>query len=541
MKNDQFSTASGGEVIHSHLVYFIVPLPEPLGLPDKYLISCGSPTSREQYLKAQMAGRPMPPPWHRAASVVFHRYTSSSSSSQEINHLFELADQVLPKPANTMASDTGDQDGTAEVDEEVPKSQRTYAEIAVACDLTDEAEQQISDTFDAGIGFLRQFQRAYYLVRRAPIRLASRETMPFAVPFGVRRLVDEQGQVLPFAVPLSLYILNMNLRQDVRDEDLSDQELDQFQVALQQQSYRGFITDYMEFVRETQVALSLEGSYRSVALFAATSCEVLLDNLLAHMLWEEALRPEEAAAIFDSGKSGITARVKKHYHSRLGGQWSVDEPGAIHDWFKQVASLRNRVVHSGYDPSFTEAAAASQAASALATSLGDLLASNTETYPRTALILPGKPGIQRRGKWHERLDELHSDASEVNWVSTFASWRTAMQRCRSDSPSYVVPTSRGAWVYAVLHLDGNVRWVVRDPRAGYAALVDRTAVQGMTPAMQASLDASQRGLVEHGLTEVTSTPFNNLVAPEPNPDEWRPEYRLLPLLGVMVNGNDLDD
>jgi hypothetical protein len=93
MKNDQFSTASGGEVIHSHLVYFIVPLPEPLGLPDKYLISCGSPTSREQYLKAQMAGRPMPPPWHRAASVVFHRYTSSSSSSQEINHLFELADQ----------------------------------------------------------------------------------------------------------------------------------------------------------------------------------------------------------------------------------------------------------------------------------------------------------------------------------------------------------------------------------------------------------------------------------------------------------------
>jgi hypothetical protein len=49
---------------------------------------------------------------------------------------------------------------TAEVDEEVPKSQRTYAEIAVACDLTDEAEQQISDTFDAGIGFLRQFQRA---------------------------------------------------------------------------------------------------------------------------------------------------------------------------------------------------------------------------------------------------------------------------------------------------------------------------------------------------------------------------------------------
>jgi len=63
----------------------------------------------------------------------------------------------------------------------------------------------------------------------------------------------------------------------------------------------------------------------------------------------------------------------------------------------------------------------------------------------------------------------------------------------------------------------------------------------MTPAMQASLDASQRGLVEQSLTEVTSTLFNNLTAPEPNLDEWRPEYRLLPLLGVMVNGKDLDD
>ncbi len=96
-------TASGAEVIHSHLVYFLVPLPEPLGLPDKYLIECGSPTSREQYLEAQMAGRPMPPPLHIAASVVFHRYTSASSSSQEVNHLFALADQEGYSPGRPEA------------------------------------------------------------------------------------------------------------------------------------------------------------------------------------------------------------------------------------------------------------------------------------------------------------------------------------------------------------------------------------------------------------------------------------------------------
>lgn len=533
--NSVFQTPSGAEVIHPHLVYFVVPLAEPLALPDKYRVECGAATARNQFLEAQESGRPMPRPGHLAASMVFHQVGSSSSSFADVDDLLALATGVLPRPAGEAPATAGKR---AAVD--LPGRERTFVEVALACDLSEDGVCRISDAFDQGLGLLRELQRAYYLVRRQPMRLVTREVMPFAVPFGVRRLFDESGAPLPFEVSLSLFFLNQGMCRDFRGPDFTDDDVEQFRVSLKQQSYGGFLTDYLEFVRETEVALHLDGSYRAAVLFAATSCEVLFDNLLAHMLWEEGSRPEDVAGLFASGRDGITARVKKHYHPRVGGQWSVDQPGAIRNWFTQVAGLRNRVVHGGYDPSFAEATDASRASAALAAYLGDLLAGRTKDYPRTALVLPGRPGIERRGKWHRRLQDLQDDPAQVNWVATFASWQAAMQRASPDSPLYVAPTSDGAWVYAVLVPDGGVRWVVRDPAAGYAALVDPAAVQGMTPKTRASLNASHAERLAGGVKIVTSTVFNHLAVPEPAPRDWRLQYRLLPLLGVMVDGSDLD-
>jgi len=541
MKGAVFATATGAVVIHTHVVYFLVPLPEPLGLPDAHLVECRASTTREQFLRASTTGRAVPPLSHLAGSVVFHRSVTPTGSGGEAEHLFELAARVFPGAGGYVPPDPEGDDGGGAADGGSSGSDRTFAEIAVLCDLDADNERQVSDAFDAGLGFLRELQRAYYLVRRGSIRLATREAMPFAVPFGVRRLFGEDGQVLPFKVPLSLYIVNLNLRRDVRDHDLTVEELAQFSTALQQQSYRGFVADYLEFVRETQVALILDGAYRSAVLSAATSCEVLLNSLLAHMLWEDGIRPEDAAATFAAGREGITGRVKRHYHPRLRGQWSVDQPGAVRDWFTHVAGLRNRVVHGDHEPTLAEARQASTTAGALATYLGDLLAAKTKTYPRTALVLPGKRGLERRGRWHKRLGDLQNAGGEVNWVAAFASWLAAMQRATPDSPVYVAPTSHGAWVYAVRHPDGSVRWVVRDPLAGHAALVDPAVIEGLTPADEASLNDLCRDLAEQSTAQVTSILFNNLTVPEPDPEEWRAQYRLLPLLGVMVDGNDLDD
>ena len=528
------------DLIHPHLVYFVVPLAEPLALPDEHRVECGAGTSRSQFLEAQKAGRRIPQPRHLAASMVFHRVTSTSTLLADIGDLFDLATKVLPRSADGAGPTVASGDAAGKTTVRPPDRHRTFVEMAIACDLSDDPERRVSDAFDQGLAFLRELQRAYYIVRRRPLRLATRETMPSAVPYAVRAPFDDQGEPLPFELSPAPYFLNDGLIREVPDPGFSEKEVQAFHVALGQQSYGGFLTNYLEFVRETEVALSLDGSYRAAVLSAATSCEVLLDNLLAHMLWEEGVRPEDAADLFAAGREGITARVKKCYHPRLGGQWSVDAPGAVHNWFTLVAGLRNRVVHGGYDPTLREAAAASKAAGSLASHLGDLLAGKTKNYPRTALVLPGRLGIERRGKWHRRLQDLQDDPAQVNWVATFAAWQTAMQRGRPDSPLYRKPTSKGAWVYAVLAPNGNVSWVIRDPDAGYAALVDPATVQGLTPVVRASLHASHLERLDKGVRVATSTVLSHLTVPEPAPEEWRPQYRLLPLLGVMVDGRDLD-
>lgn len=535
-----FATASGAEVLYPHLVYFVVPLPDPLALPDKHVVECGAPTTREQFLEAQAAGRPMPPQGHLAASMVFHHAASTSPSGDELDELLGLATRVLPHPSTKSPGVADSADAVERFDHGPLQRDRTYVEMAVACDLSEDWQQRTSDAFDQGLGTLRELQRAYYMVRRQPVRLVTREAMPFAIPYGVRTLLDEQGEPLPFEVSLSLFFLNDGLTQDVRGPGFTPQEIERFHVALGQQSHGGFLANYLEFVRESEVALSLDGSYRAAVLFAATSCEVLLDNLLAHMLWEEGERPEDAAEVFAAGREGIAARVKKHYHPRLGGQWSIHKPGAVGNWYTAVAGLRNRVVHGGYHPEFEEAKEASRAAKALATYLGDLLSGRTKDYPRTALVLPGRPGIEQRGKWHRRLQVLQDDPGQVNWVATFASWQAAMQRAHPDSPLYRRPTSDGAWVYAVRTPDNSVRWVVRDPDAGYAALVDESAIQGLTESVKSTLDAIHEEQRADGVGTATSTVLSHLTVPEPKPEDWRPQYRLLPLLGVTFDGNDLD-
>lgn len=532
-------------VIHSHIAYFLVPLPEPLGLPDKHRVVCAAPTSGEQYRKQQAEGLDAPPSHHLAASLMFHRVVSRSAIADDIHELFLLARTVLPdsgvaddRPSDTQPDGWHDSGATSVTASPMSRAQRTFVEMAVPLDAADaDSEAAVSDAFDIGLRYVREVQRAYFLTRRRPIRLVTRETMPFGIPFGVRQLYEEDGESAPFQVPLSLFLLNQNFQREVRDEDMDDSKLKDFPHALWTQSRPGFLTDYLEFVREMHVALDVDGSHRAAVLFAATACEVLLDNLLSHMLWEEGERPEDAASVFDSW---LTSRVKKHYHPRLGGQWAVDSPGPIQHWSADVAGLRNRVVHGGYEPSLEEAHRAMDAARVLATHLGDLLSDRVGTYPRTALILPGAVGLRRRGKWTATLNDLMHDAQEVNWGETFARWRTGMQRARADSPIYVAPSSRAAWVYAVIRVGGAVQWVIHDAGAGMAAVVDRAHLQNAHPHQLETLNSLRAAQAKSDAPEDVSVSLTGVTAPEPDPDDWVPEYRLVPMAGVMFDGKDLD-
>ncbi len=54
-------------------------------------------------------------------------------------------------------------------------------------------------------------------------------------------------------------------------------------------------------------------------------------------------------------------------------------------------------------------------------------------YPRTALVLPGHSGLERRKKWSRRLNDLQNEPNAVQWTATFARRRDAMQRARAPA------------------------------------------------------------------------------------------------------------
>lgn len=522
-------------VVLPHIAYFFVPLPDPLGLPDGHVVRIAEPAPAEWWRD----GRTPPALAHVAASLLFHRAMGPSPTVGLLPVLFDVAARAMPDPDRP--APPGGPDGGEE-----PPGGMTIVEMAVGLDLDtvggdpededDEngpAHSAISDAFDRGLAYVRDVQRAYYIARRRPVRLVTRETLPFAVPLGIRRVYDDDGEPLPFRVPMSVFLLNMNL--NVRDADLDAGGLQALTTAIYQQAGHGVFTSHLDLVREADVALDVDGAYRASVLFTATACEVLLDDLLAHMLWQERVRPEQAAEVFEGW---LTARVKAQYHPRLGGNWSVDRDGPVRRWSTNVAALRNRVVHGGYEPTLDEARAAAEAAEALQFYLGDLIAAKAQAYPRTAVVLPGRYGLERRGKWTARLDAIQNDPAEVPWTETFARWRRAMQLARADPPA--VPSTAAAWTYLVVRADGTTQWVVHDRDAGMAAAVDPAAVTGIGQGQRDQLDRIVAGLAADGDHDDFSVHVAGAVVTEPPTLAWIPEYRLVPLAGVMVDGNDLD-
>lgn len=526
-------TAGEPPVVLSHIAYFFVPLPEPLGLPDKTVLPI-----REDALAAWWDDDgPPPPPVHTAGSLLFRHATRPSPETDEVGVLIEMAIAAVPG-SGSPGADHETAPGVAEQ----PAVEMTVVEMAIGFDMPDGVEADddafrdvLSDAFDRGLQHVRDVQRAYYAARRRPIRLVSREALPFAVPCAVRRVYDDDGTPLPFRAALSMFLLHMNVK--FRDRDLDPDEQRAFAAALRHQTARGAFSSYLELVREADVALDRDGAYRTAVLFTATACEVLLDDLLAHLLWEERTRPEDAAGVFGSF---LTARVKREYHPRLGGQWAVDRDGPVRLWSTAIADLRHRVVHGGYEPTLDEARTAAEAARDLNGHLCDLVAAKAAVYPRTALLLPGAEGLRRRGLWTRRLDELQDDPGEVPWPETFGRWRAAMTRARADSPVAAAPVAARGWVYLVVRADGATQWVVHDRSARVAAAVVRADVSGVPPALQERLEELVREISAASDGDDVALHVAGARVAEPGAEAWLAEYRLVPGAGVMVNGNDLD-
>ena len=201
--------------------------------------------------------------------------------------------------------------------------------------------------------------------------------------------------------------------------------------------------------------------------------------MLLHLLWEEHTDPADVPAYFDRAV-GHTARVTQHFPPWLGGQWSSESGSAAGTYLRDVVRLRHRVIYAGHEPTATELDAAWRAMFDMERFLGDRLASDRalKRYTCTANTWMGQRGLERRRRWTRHVQEL------VNYRQS-RTGRTAsgvgggMWSARSipllRPPGHVPKPSCCTRNFL---LDDTVRWVLHDPQAAHAAVVNAEEVRG---------------------------------------------------------------
>ncbi len=107
--------------------------------------------------------------------------------------------------------------------------------------------------------------------------------------------------------------------------------------------------------------------------------------------------------------------------------------------------------------------------------LGDRLAAghNLKRYTRTAMAWLAESQLRRRNRWTRHVQRLVLDPSEPNWVDAFSRWRLHVDRALSPSPDPPGRDPTKLMLYADRLDDGAVRWVLHDPTAAHAAIVNR--------------------------------------------------------------------
>ncbi|MGH3632154.1 MAG: hypothetical protein ACRDRL_32530, partial [Sciscionella sp.] len=172
---------------------------------------------------------------------------------------------------------------------------------------------------------------------------------------------------------------------------------------------------------EARRAHELLGEEGQAVILANTSCEVMLDAILALLMWEESVAVEDAAFAFEEGK--MLRRITQQLSPRLRGNWST-EGGAVGSWYRSAYRLRHRVVHGGYSPTVSEATDALEAAVGLQRFVMDRIAERRTTYPWAALMTIAEEGLRRRNLWSGQIKRFAVEVAptEPNWRDSYTAW-----------------------------------------------------------------------------------------------------------------------
>ena len=237
----------------------------------------------------------------------------------------------------------------------------------------------------------------------------------------------------------------------------------------------------------------------------------------------------------------LMTRVKTLYARRIGGDWDPSGRGPVGWWAREVAGVRNRVVHAGYSPSREEAERSLVVVEDLLCYICDRLVygPNLRKYPRTASNLLNREGFERRNRYPRWLQKLQEDPSEPQWYERFGSWYAAQTRLLADTETPRVPEEQRCEVLAIFDSEDRYAWVALDPLTHRAASVSVTLPDGQQDPIarfRTIREMSEGGKPPNYPISVGFERSAELLVQREGP--WVEEYHLCPLLEVMADGSD---
>ncbi len=123
-----------------------------------------------------------------------------------------------------------------------------------------------------------------------------------------------------------------------------------------------------------------DGFYKESVLYAQMSIETFLRALFVQLLLSEGKVLAEAESINEN--IPFMQMVKREFNIRLGGRWNAKSVRSkLGRWYKCTYRIRNKIVHTGYSPTYSETKKALSAAGGFRSYVISLTKRQKKKYP----------------------------------------------------------------------------------------------------------------------------------------------------------------
>lgn len=298
------------------------------------------------------------------------------------------------------------------------KTEPGWQTIAIAVARARDDDTSLPPVFDRCLAWVRHMCEAWRYTTHYDVLLPEYDSLPMSIALFTHD--PETGMYMP-----GLMYLHTNPPRTLAvpsDRDTFEDRLGLMLLAMHTKHPQAV---YQDRLREARCCLYRFGQRDNSVVLASTAAEALVDNTLTAIAWDCGMSPEQAAKAYYKGQ-GLRQRIRIHLADLLGGDWDPKGGGPVAKWDRELARLRNKVVHEGYLPSRDEAVAALEALRAFERHVIARVAAKSADYRKAAALIVARRGLEDHGMYTPDYRRwLEQDAPD-DLMEAYLSWRAEL-------------------------------------------------------------------------------------------------------------------